>query len=71
VKADKRNLKEFVAEFFDSFAGTFDFKLGALGYRLPGLVGEAAAFISPSSYSLALDTACGTGFSRSILASSR
>jgi predicted TPR repeat methyltransferase len=57
----KRKPKEFVAELFDSFADTFDSKLGALGYRVPGLVGEAAASISPSGYSSALDAGCGTG----------
>ena len=57
----KRKPKEFVAELFDSFADTFDSKLGALGYRVPGLVGDAAASLSPSGYMSALDAGCGTG----------
>jgi len=57
----KRKPKEFVAELFDSFAATFDSKLGSLGYRVPGLVGKAAASLSPSGYTSALDAGCGTG----------
>jgi len=57
----KRKPKEFVAELFDSFADTFDSKLGSLGYRVPGLMGEAAAFLRPSGYTSALDAGCGTG----------
>lgn len=59
--AHKRKPKEFVAELFDSFADTFDSKLNSLDYKVPGLVGEAAASLRPSGYLNALDGGCGTG----------
>ena len=44
---------------------TFDEKLGALGYKVPKLVGEAASEIlersGRSSFHFALDAGCGTG----------
>jgi predicted TPR repeat methyltransferase len=60
----KRKPKEFVAELFDSFADSFDEKLGSLGYKVPRLVGETVQRLNPSpshSYRSALDAGCGTG----------
>ena len=59
--AHKRKPKEFVAELFDSFADTFDSKLKSLDYKVPGLVGEAAASLRPSGYASALDAGAGSG----------
>jgi len=60
-----RASNEFVSALFDDFADTFDAKLEALGYKVPGLVGEAAdellAISGQSSYRSALDAGCGTG----------
>ena len=55
---------EFVAELFDSFAETFDEKLGSLGYKVPGLVGAAAKALRDGEVAVfgsALDAGCGTG----------
>lgn len=43
----KRKPKEFVAELFDSFAETFDSKLGSLGYRVPRVGGQSCCISSP------------------------
>jgi predicted TPR repeat methyltransferase len=60
-----RASNEFVSALFDDFADTFDAKLEALGYKVPGLVGDAAkellATSGQSSYRSALDAGCGTG----------
>mmetsp|Transcript_7595 Transcript_7595/g.11001 ORF Transcript_7595/g.11001 Transcript_7595/m.11001 type:complete len:425 (+) Transcript_7595:58-1332(+) len=60
VSVHKRKPKEFVAELFDSFADSFDEKLGSLGYKVPKLVGDAAKALKPS-YRSVLDAGCGTG----------
>lgn len=65
--AHKRKPKEFVAELFDSFADTFDSKLDSLDYKVPGLVGEAAASLRPSGFTSALDAGCGTGLAGRLL----
>jgi predicted TPR repeat methyltransferase len=60
----ERKPKEFVAELFDSFAETFDDKLGSLGYKVPGLVGAAAKALRDGEedmFGSALDAGCGTG----------
>jgi predicted TPR repeat methyltransferase len=64
----ERASNEFVSALFDDFADTFDEKLGALAYRVPRLVGEAAYDLlrtSPSregaSFDSVLDAGCGTG----------
>mmetsp|Transcript_15656 Transcript_15656/g.25735 ORF Transcript_15656/g.25735 Transcript_15656/m.25735 type:complete len:573 (-) Transcript_15656:34-1752(-) len=60
-----RASNEFVSALFDDFAETFDAKLEALGYKVPGLVGDAAkellASSGQSSFRSALDAGCGTG----------
>ncbi|KAL9188548.1 hypothetical protein ACHAXT_006926 [Thalassiosira profunda] len=60
-----RASNEFVSALFDDFADTFDEKLGALGYKVPQLIGEAAfdllSMLSEDSFRSALDAGCGTG----------
>lgn len=60
-----RASNEFVSALFDDFAETFDAKLESLGYKVPGLVGDAAKELlvssGQSSYRSALDAGCGTG----------
>ncbi|KAL3805138.1 hypothetical protein HJC23_003366 [Cyclotella cryptica] len=50
---------------FDDFADTFDEKLGALNYKVPSLIGEAAFWLlqqgERSTYRSVLDAGCGTG----------
>ena len=50
---------------FDDFADTFDEKLGALQYKVPQLVGEAAYDLlkmsNMDSFNTVLDAGCGTG----------
>lgn len=61
----RRATPEFVAALFDDFADTFDDKLGALEYRVPGLVGRAAREALENRWGMlfrsALDAGCGTG----------
>eukprot|EP00977_Amphora_coffeiformis_P006777 scaffold1485_cov171-Amphora_coffeaeformis.AAC.16 len=60
----QRKPKEFVAELFDSFAESFDEKLvKGLAYRVPELVGQAAAGAQRQGqyYKAVLDAGCGTG----------
>ncbi|KAL7536291.1 hypothetical protein ACHAXR_007058 [Thalassiosira sp. AJA248-18] len=56
---------EFVSALFDDFADTFDEKLGALGYNVPRLIGEAAydwlQMSNGETFESALDAGCGTG----------
>mmetsp|Transcript_11790 Transcript_11790/g.25948 ORF Transcript_11790/g.25948 Transcript_11790/m.25948 type:complete len:621 (+) Transcript_11790:56-1918(+) len=63
--AKQRASNEFVSALFDDFADTFDEKLGALGYQVPQLVGEAAFYLMKQSgremYNSVLDAGCGTG----------
>jgi len=60
-----RASNEFVTSLFDDFAETFDEKLGALGYKVPKLVGEAAfdqlQSVDKDTFRSALDAGCGTG----------
>lgn len=61
-----RASNEFVSALFDDFADTFDEKLGALGYKVPHLIGEAAYDLlqmSPNKdmFDSLLDAGCGTG----------
>ena len=60
-----RASNEFVSALFDDFAETFDAKLESLGYKVPGLVGDAAkellATTGRRSFHSALDAGCGTG----------
>mmetsp|Transcript_37422 Transcript_37422/g.78930 ORF Transcript_37422/g.78930 Transcript_37422/m.78930 type:complete len:604 (+) Transcript_37422:179-1990(+) len=60
-----RASNEFVSALFDDFADTFDEKLGALEYKVPQLVGEAAYDLLQGSgeetFHSALDAGCGTG----------
>mmetsp|Transcript_7613 Transcript_7613/g.16467 ORF Transcript_7613/g.16467 Transcript_7613/m.16467 type:complete len:592 (-) Transcript_7613:164-1939(-) len=60
-----RASNEFVSALFDDFADTFDEKLGALGYKVPQLVGEAAydmlKMSNMDTFHSALDAGCGTG----------
>jgi len=61
-----RASNEFVSALFDDFADTFDEKLGALGYKVPHLIGEAAYDLlqmSPNKdmFDSILDAGCGTG----------
>lgn len=60
----RRKPKEFVAELFDSFAGTFDDKLtGTLHYQVPQLIGEAVqkSTRNHGTFQAVLDAGCGTG----------
>ena len=60
-----RASNEFVSALFDDFADTFDEKLGALGYKVPHLIGEAAYDLLQMSnkdmFDSILDAGCGTG----------
>ncbi|KAL7552590.1 hypothetical protein ACHAWF_015826, partial [Thalassiosira exigua] len=60
-----RASNEFVSALFDDFADTFDEKLGALGYKVPQIIGEAAFDVMQMAgmevYHAALDAGCGTG----------
>jgi predicted TPR repeat methyltransferase len=53
------------AALFDDFADTFDDKLGALNYRVPYFIGEAAYWLlqqgGRETYRSVLDAGCGTG----------
>ena len=64
-EGDGRASNEFVSALFDDFADTFDEKLGALGYKVPQLVGETAYALlqmsSEETFHSALDAGCGTG----------
>ncbi|KAL7468010.1 hypothetical protein ACHAXS_008232 [Conticribra weissflogii] len=61
----QRASNEFVSALFDDFADTFDEKLGALGYRVPQLIGNSAHELlkqsNRQSFKSALDAGCGTG----------
>ena len=59
----RRASPEFVAALFDDFASTFDEKLEALDYRVPGIIGAVAAKArgEDNPFSSALDAGCGTG----------
>lgn len=59
----------YVESTFDAFSGTFDAKLGMLGYRAPQLVADAAAmFCAPAKALVVLDAGCGTGLCGPLLA---
>ena len=60
----------YVQSTFDAFAGTFDAKLGVLGYRAPQLVADAVArFCGPPAKALVvLDAGCGTGLCGPLIA---
>ena len=64
-KGNERASNEFVSALFDDFADTFDEKLGALGYKVPQLIGDWAYDLLQMSsmeiYHSALDAGCGTG----------
>ncbi len=64
-RGKERASNEFVSALFDDFAGTFDEKLGALGYQVPQLVGNAAFDLLNMSgrdaFEAVLDAGCGTG----------
>ena len=53
----------FVESTFDSFASSFDAKLGRLAYRAPQLVADAVARTlgTPAGKGVGLDAGCGTG----------
>ncbi len=53
----------YVEQVFDSFASSFDAKLGMLGYRAPQLVADALAAVlpSPDKQFDIVDLGCGTG----------
>lgn len=53
----------FIESTFDSFADSFDAKLGRLAYRAPQLIAEALqrACGAPAKQFVALDAGCGTG----------
>jgi predicted TPR repeat methyltransferase len=55
---------------FDSFAGSFDEKLGRLHYRAPELIGKAVAKACgpPAERLIALDAGCGTGLCGPLIA---
>ncbi|KAL3767575.1 hypothetical protein ACHAWU_000238 [Discostella pseudostelligera] len=61
----ERASNEFVSALFDDFADSFDEKLGALGYQVPKLIGEAAYDLLGISggepFQSVLDAGCGTG----------
>lgn len=61
----ERASNEFVSALFDDFADSFDEKLGALGYQVPKLIGEAAYDLLGMSggepFQSVLDAGCGTG----------
>jgi predicted TPR repeat methyltransferase len=59
----RRASPEFVAALFDDFASTFDEKLGALEYRVPGIIGATAAQArgDGTAFVSALDAGAGTG----------
>ena len=59
----RRASPEFVAALFDDFASTFDEKLGALEYRVPGIIGATAAKArgDDTTFVSALDAGAGTG----------
>ncbi|NYZ15443.1 tetratricopeptide repeat protein [Azospirillum sp. RWY-5-1] len=59
---DPRASDTYVKQLFDAFAGEFDTKLAAIGYRAPALLAEAvAAVVAPSAGLDVLDAGCGTG----------
>lgn len=64
-RGKERASNEFVSALFDDFADTFDEKLGALGYQVPKLVGDAAFDLLNMSgkevFAAVLDAGCGTG----------
>ena len=59
----RRASPEFVAALFDDFASTFDEKLGALEYRVPGIIGATAAKArgNDTKFVSVLDAGAGTG----------
>lgn len=57
----RRATPEFVAALFDDFADTFDEKLGALEYKVPRIMGDAARRARQVAFRSALDAGCGTG----------
>jgi predicted TPR repeat methyltransferase len=61
----ERASNEFVSALFDDFADTFDEKLGALGYKVPQLIGDAAYDVlnmsGKEAFVAVLDAGCGTG----------
>ena len=59
----RRASPEFVAALFDDFASTFDEKLGALEYRVPGIIGATAAKArgEDTKFVSVLDAGAGTG----------
>jgi len=71
----ERASNEFVSALFDDFADTFDEKLGALGYKVPQLIGEAAYDLLQMSnkethtFDSILDAGCGTGLAGRFLKS--
>jgi predicted TPR repeat methyltransferase len=60
----------YVEATFDAFSGTFDAKLGMLGYRAPQLVADAVASLCgpPFKAFVVLDAGCGTGLCGPLLA---
>jgi predicted TPR repeat methyltransferase len=60
----------YVEATFDSFAGSFDEKLGRLAYRAPQLIADALAKASgvPAKGMVALDAGCGTGLCGPLIA---
>lgn len=59
---DPRASDTYVKQLFDAFAGEFDEKLAAIGYRAPALLAEAVAAMGAPAASLdVLDAGCGTG----------
>jgi predicted TPR repeat methyltransferase len=60
----------YVESTFDSFADSFDAKLGKLSYHAPQLVADAvaAARVTAESRQVALDAGCGTGLCGPLLA---
>jgi len=60
----------YVEATFDSFAGSFDEKLGHLAYRAPQLVAQALAKACdvPAKHLVALDAGCGTGLCGPLIA---
>ncbi|MEO8629195.1 MAG: tetratricopeptide repeat protein [Betaproteobacteria bacterium] len=60
----------YVEATFDSFAGSFDEKLGRLEYRAPQLIAEALAkaCAAPAKNLIALDAGCGTGLCGPLIA---
>lgn len=61
-QGDPRASDTYVKQLFDAFAGEFDTKLAAIGYRAPALLAEAVTGVAAPSADLdVLDAGCGTG----------